>query len=73
MIRTPYSLELYEEVVAHANLKLMTKLTDNVAIVADSWPTAKEQSEAFRKAWIANTEVKLLKRKIKLIPLAGRI
>ena len=44
----------------------MTKLTDSMQIVEGSRPTAKEQSDAFRRAWIANTEVKLLKRKTKL-------
>ena len=43
----------------------MTKLTDKVRISTYNSPTAKEQSEAFRRAWIANTEVKLLERKIK--------
>ena len=47
----------------------MTKLTDNFGI--DNAPTAKEQSEAFRRAWIANTEIKLLERKTKLIPPDG--
>ena len=64
---TPHSLSVYEQIVAHTNLKLMTKLTDNVAIASDNWPTAKEQSEAFRRALIANTEVKLLERKTKSI------
>ncbi len=58
----------YGKIVAHANLKLMTQLTDNAAIDNEKLPTAKQQSEAFRRAWIANTEVKLLERKIKQIP-----
>ena len=44
----------------------MTKLTDSMQIGEEKRPTAKEQSDAFRRAWIANTEVKLLKRKTKL-------
>ena len=67
MSRTPYSLSDYEEIVAHANLNLMTKITDRVEVGASNYSTAKEQSEAFRRAWIANTEVKLLERKTKLI------
>ena len=60
-----HPLSTYEEIVFHSNLRLMTKLTDKVTISADNSPTAKEQSEAFRRAWIANTEVKLLERKNK--------
>ena len=60
----PHPLSVHEEIVAHTNLKLMTKLTDY-----DSLPSSKEQSEAFRRAWIANTEVKLLERKNKFLPL----
>ncbi len=59
---TLHPLSVYEEIVAHTNLKLMTKLTDKVTDY-DSLPSSKEQSEAFRRAWIANTEVKLLERK----------
>ena len=65
------SLSFYEEIVAHSNLKLMTKLTDSMQIVEGSRPTAKEQSDAFRRAWIANTEVKLLKRKNKFNSKVG--
>ena len=46
----------------------MTKLTDKVTICPDKGTMAKEQNKAFRRAWIANTEVKLLERKNKLIP-----
>ena len=48
----------------------MTKLTDSV-IDADKCPTAKQQREAFRRAWIANTEVRLLDRKTKIIQPNG--
>ena len=57
-----HSLSVYEEIVAHSNLKLMTKLTDNV-IAERGCLKSKEQSEAFRRAWIENTELKLLERK----------
>ena len=41
---------------------------DNEAIIGtENWNTAKEQSEAFRRAWISNTEIKLLDRKTKSI------
>tara|TARA_B100000214_G_scaffold207823_1_gene150685 strand:+ start:430 stop:585 length:156 start_codon:yes stop_codon:yes gene_type:complete len=46
----------------------MTKLTDKLAINEGDCSTAKEQNEAFRRAWIANTEVKLLERKTKVLP-----
>ena len=49
----------------------MIKLTDNVVIGTDRWPIAKQQSDAFRRALIANTEVKILERKIKLISPNG--
>ena len=45
----------------------MTKLTDSYSVRDDSL-TAKEQNEAFRKAWLANTEVRLLERKTKFSP-----
>ncbi len=66
-----HSLSFYEEIVAHTNLKLMTKLTNNVAIRSDNWPTANEQSKAFLGALIANTEGKLIERKTKLISQGG--
>ena len=64
---TLHSLSVYKEIVAHANLKLMTKLTDHVAISSENHLSAKEQSEALRRAWISNTGVKLLERKTKLV------
>ncbi len=68
MAFTLHSRSFYEEIVVHANLNLMTKLTDKMPIGLERNLTAREQSEAFRRAWIANTEVKLLERKTKLIP-----
>ena len=49
----------------------MTKLTDNFG--SGGCFTAKEQSEAFRRAWIVNTEVKILERKTKLINPPGSL
>ena len=63
---TLHSLFIYEEIVAHANLNLMTKLTDRLTISRDSRLYATEQNEAMRRAWISNTEVKILERKAKL-------
>ena len=62
---TLHSLSVYEEIVAHTNLKLMTKLTDYAVIDSGNRSSAKEQAEALRRAWISNTEVKLLARKTK--------
>ena len=59
-----HSLSVYKEIIAHTNLKLMTKLTDYSPIGRTTF-TAKEQDEALRRAWISNTEVKLLERKSK--------
>ena len=62
----PHSLFVYEEIVAHANLKLMTKLTDRLTISRDNHHLYdREKNEAMRRAWISNTEVKLLERKTK--------
>ncbi len=60
----PHSLSVYEEIVAHRNLSMMTKLTDCV-IASDpiDYFGAKERSEAFRKAWIGATEATLVERK----------
>lgn len=63
---TLYSMSVYEEIVAHASLKLMTKLTDHLVISREEKLSVKEQNEAMRRAWISNTEVQLLKRKTKL-------
>ena len=59
-----HSLSVYEEIVAHANLNMMTKLTDYVASSSfyDCF-VAKERSDAFRRAWIASTEATLVERK----------
>ena len=66
MSLTLYSFSVYEEIVAHAQLKLMTKLTDRLSINSDNDLYSKEQNDAMRRAWISNTEVKILERKAKL-------
>tara|TARA_B100000945_G_scaffold16337_1_gene12112 strand:- start:986 stop:1183 length:198 start_codon:yes stop_codon:yes gene_type:complete len=58
-----HSLSYYEEIVTHASLKLMSKRAEAISIGAEKLTTAKEQSDAFRRAWIGNTEERLLKRK----------
>ncbi len=64
MSRALHSLSVYEEIVAHTSLKMMTKLTDCVvASDTSDYFGAKERSEAFRKAWIAATEATLVERK----------
>tara|TARA_Y100001968_G_C19230544_1_gene654248 strand:- start:150 stop:425 length:276 start_codon:yes stop_codon:yes gene_type:complete len=59
-----HSLSVYEEIVAHANLNMMTKLTDSV-VSSDISNVfgAMERSDAFRRAWIAATEATLVERK----------
>ena len=59
---TLHSSYVYPEIVTHATLNLMTKLTDFAAIEGTEH-IAKEQDEALRRAWISNTEVKLLELK----------
>ncbi len=59
-----HSLSVYEEIVAHTNLNMMTKLTDCFVVSDPSdYFGAKERSEAFRKAWISATEASLVERK----------
>ncbi len=41
----------------------MSKRAEAISIGAEKLTTAKEQSDAFRRAWIGNTEERLLKRK----------
>ena len=53
---------IYKEIVAHANLNLMTKLTDYSSYSGTNF-TSKEQDKALRRAWISNTEVQLLEGK----------
>ena len=59
-----HSLSVYEEIVAHANFNMMTKLTDYAASsgFSDCFG-AKERSDAFRRAWISATEATLVERK----------
>ena len=60
----PHSLSVYEEIVAHANLNMMTKLTDYVTSSGFSnCFGAKERSDAFLRAWISATEATLVERK----------
>jgi len=66
MTLTLHSLSVYEEIVAHEKLQLMTKLTDQVLFRRENHLSAKEQNEAMRRAWISNAEVKILERKTKL-------
>ena len=62
---TLHSLFVYEEIVAHANLELMTKLTDHFTVSRDNGLYAKEKNDAMRRALISNTEVMILERKTK--------
>tara|TARA_Y100001968_G_scaffold199412_1_gene182938 strand:- start:1789 stop:2001 length:213 start_codon:yes stop_codon:yes gene_type:complete len=59
---TPHSPSVYPEILAHADLNLMTKLTDFTVINATAL-IAQEQDKALHLAWISNTEVKLIERK----------
>ena len=69
MDSTLHSLSVYEEIVAHTTLNMMTKLTDAVEPATQYWGGAKERSDAFRKAWISATEATLVERKEnKLLP-----
>jgi len=70
MTAAPHSLSVYEEIVAHTNFNMMTKLTDCVeASDSSDYFGAKEKSEAFRKAWIGATEANLVERQeSKLFP-----
>tara|TARA_Y100001968_G_scaffold313792_1_gene338381 strand:+ start:323 stop:526 length:204 start_codon:yes stop_codon:yes gene_type:complete len=61
-----HSLFVYEEIVAHANLELMTKLTDRFTVGRYSHIYDNEKNEAMLRALISNTEVKILERKTKL-------
>jgi len=65
-----HSLSVYEEIVAHTTLGMMTKLTDAVQPATRYWDNAEKRSEAFRKAWIGATEATLVERKeSKVFPL----
>tara|TARA_Y100001968_G_scaffold324079_1_gene362755 strand:- start:922 stop:1125 length:204 start_codon:yes stop_codon:yes gene_type:complete len=63
-------VSVYEQIVAHENLNMMTKLTDCVIASDPSYYFgSKERSEAFRMALIGATEATLVERKErKLIP-----
>ena len=63
MPQTLNSLSVYEEIVAHTTLSMMTKLTDAIQPATRYWDNAEKRSEAFRKAWIGATEATLVERK----------
>ena len=65
MPATLHSLLIYEEIVAHSSLSMMTKLTD--CVVADDYSPlgAKERSEAFRKAFLVAKEGSLVESKVR--------
>ena len=70
MPKALHSLSVYEEIVAHTTLSMMTKLTDSIQPATRYWDNAEKRSEAFRKAWLGATEAALLERKeSKLFPL----
>ena len=68
MTSTLHSLSVYEEIVAHNNLNMMTKLTDAVEPATQYWGGAKERSDAFRKAWIKATEETLIRKQEGKVP-----
>ena len=59
-----HSPSVYQEIVTHATLNLMTKLTDYAEFYGTA-VTAKEQDKALQRAWISNTEIKILEAKAK--------
>ena len=63
MPKALHSLSVYEEIVAHTTLSMMTKLTDAIQPATRYWHNAEKRSEAFRKAWIGATEANLVERK----------
>ena len=67
---TLHSLSVYEEIVAHTTLSMMTKLTDAIQPATRYWDNAEKRSKAIRKAWIGATEASLVERKeSKVFPL----
>ena len=66
---TLHSLSVYEEIVAHNNLKMMTKLTEAPYVGTENWRNAgKEQDLAFRKAHASRLEVLTLENKKGKVP-----
>ena len=69
MTPTLHSLSVYEEIVAHNNLKMMTKLTDAVSVGTHTWRNAAEEQDlAFRKAHANRLELKLVENKKGKVP-----
>ncbi len=63
MTCTLHSLSIYEEIVAHNNLKMMTKFTDFlVETESTGYFGAKQRSEAFCNALIGATEATIVER-----------
>ncbi len=59
-------LPAFEAIVVYSSLKLMYKPSDYFVITRENHLSSKDQIDAMRRAWISNTEVKLLERKTKL-------
>ena len=64
MYPTLHSLSVYEEIVTHTNLNMMTKFTDVIHPSTRYWDDAEKRSEAFLNAWIGATEATLIERKV---------
>ena len=58
-----HSFSVYEEIVAHTTLSMMTKLTDAFQPATRYWDNDEKRSKAIRKAWIGATEATLVERK----------
>ena len=70
MLQALHSLSVYEEIVAHTTLSVMTKLKDAIHSANRYWDNAEKRSEAFRKALIVATEATIVERKeSKFFPL----
>ncbi len=60
---TLHSSSIYEEIVVHTTLNMMTKLTDVIQPEIRNGDYAEKRSEAFRKALIGAAEATLVERK----------
>ena len=60
------SIVSFEVMVAHSSLMLTSMLADHLLIIKENHLSSEEKINAIHRAWISNTEVKLLERKTKL-------
>ena len=66
-----HSLSVYEAIVVHCNLNMMTKVTDFIPPQANYWhDSSKDNDKVFRTAWLENREATLVAEQRSKLPMS---